>query len=56
MNSFFAPVVLPERFDFFRASNKSSLDKRLIDSGNECAGVSFDADKTAQPIHDGSIA
>ena len=47
MDSFFAPVVLPERFNFVRASNECPLDERLIDSGNKCAGVSFGPDYAA---------
>jgi hypothetical protein len=44
MDGFLAPVMLPERLDFFGTTKERPLDKRLIDSGNKRVGISFGAD------------
>ena len=39
MYRFFAPVVFPERFNFFGTTKEGALNKWLINCGNEFAGL-----------------
>jgi hypothetical protein len=39
MYRFFAPVVLPEGFNFFGAAKEGALDKRLINSSDQLASL-----------------
>jgi hypothetical protein len=48
MYGFFAPVVFPERFNFFGAAKKGALNKRLINCRDQFAGLARIAGKKAQ--------
>jgi hypothetical protein len=39
MYSFFAPVVFPERFNFLGAAKEGALNERLINRGDQFAGL-----------------
>jgi hypothetical protein len=38
MYRFFAPVVFPERFNFFGTAKEGALNERLINSSDQFAG------------------
>jgi hypothetical protein len=39
MYGFFAPVVFPERFNFFGAAKEGALNERLINSSDQLASL-----------------
>jgi hypothetical protein len=39
MYRFFAPVVFPERFNFFGTTKEGALNKRLINGRDQFAGL-----------------
>jgi hypothetical protein len=39
MHRCFAPVVFPERFNFFGAAKESALNKRLVNGGDKFDGL-----------------